>query len=142
MRGVARTAYVVPGRLRRLLGPLGGVLDASWVPLGSLLGPFRDLLVSLGSLLGASWGAFWGLLAPLGCSWGPLGGFWGRRPKNKNQKSTPKWTIWGPKMGPRWDPKRTKIEDENEHRKSSSSRPPWRLLGVILGRFRCHLGGQ
>ena len=42
-------------RLSCLLGPLGGVLDASWGHLGDFLG------------------AFWGLLGPLGATEGPLG---------------------------------------------------------------------
>ena len=52
----------VPGALRisgSLLWPLGGLLGASWRPLGGLLGP-------LGALLGRSWGALGSLRGALG----------------------------------------------------------------------------
>ena len=45
--------------------PLGGLLGASWGPLGGLLGP-------LGGLLGLSWDPLGG---PLGASWALLGAF-------------------------------------------------------------------
>ncbi len=93
-----------------------------------------------GPLLKASW-LLGRLVEPLGGSWGALGSFWGRR-SPKEQTSRPKWTIWGPNMGPTWHPKRTKFEDRTEHQKHSSLRSPWRCLGTILGRFGCHLGRQ
>ena len=101
------------------------------MPLGALGG----LLGLLGSFLEASW-------EPLGDSWGSLGGLlgasWGDVPK-KYQKRTPKWTIWGPKMGPRWDPKRTKIEDKNEDEKKTFFKivlkRSWSHHGPILGHF-------
>ena len=45
--------------------------EASWEPLGALLGP-------PGSFLGASWRPLGGLLGPLGGLWGLLGGLFGR----------------------------------------------------------------
>ena len=70
-------------RKRKLFGSIfeavigafwGGVLEASWRPLGGVLGtifgPLGGLPGALGSLVGASWGlleASWGLL---GASWG------------------------------------------------------------------------
>ena len=62
---------------RRALGqlPLGGLVGASWVPLGTSWGPLGAVRGSWGirgDLLGTSWGA-WGflgcLLVPLGASW-------------------------------------------------------------------------
>ena len=54
----------------RLLGLLGSFFEASWQPLGGLLGSLGGLLVllrALGELLGASW-------RPPGASWGGLAG--------------------------------------------------------------------
>ena len=45
-------------------------------------------------------------------------------------------------MAPKGHPKRTKIEDEIEHQKSTSLRPSWERLGAILGHLWCHLGGK
>ena len=65
------------------VGALGGLLAASWEPLGASLRPLGDLLGALGALLGSlgsSWGLLersWGLLET---SWEPpgtiLGAFW------------------------------------------------------------------
>ena len=55
------------GRLWGVLAPLGIVLEASWGPLGRILG-------RLGGVLGASWRIF----ERLGVSWGVLEPSWRR----------------------------------------------------------------
>ena len=79
------------GLLRALVGPLGGLLEASWGHIGGVLGGFRALLACLTpseAVLGASRGRFGALLERfravlgpswenLGRSWGPLGPTWG-----------------------------------------------------------------
>ena len=43
-------------------------------------------------------------------------------------------------MKPKWDPRRTKIEDKNEDEKRKFRRSSWSRLGSILGRLGCRLG--
>ena len=97
--------------------------------------------------LGASWEALGALLGPLGSLLWPLGtSFW--FPSFPFSKTDPKLLIpvgrfgapWGTKMAPKWDPKRTKIEDKIEHQKNTSLRPSWGRLVAILGRSWPHLG--
>ena len=97
------------------------LLGASWGPLG----PLGDLLVPLGRLLGPSWGLL-GRSSNLSPN---LVRFW-----------LPKGCQKGAKMAPKWDPKRTKIEDKIEHQKNTSLRPSWGRLVAILGRSWPHLG--
>ena len=117
----------------------GRVLGASW----------GDLEASLGGF-GLSWGCLGGSGGGLGSSWGGLrasrGGpveacccslifdgflvrFWVDLGAQK-----------GPKMEPKWRPKRTKIEAKIQHEKLSLLGPSWSGLGPVLGRFRTHLG--
>ena len=72
--GASRGLLVRLGGLRRSWASLGGLLEASWEPLGASWG-------SLGGLLEASWG-------PLGASWAPLGALLGRS-----------WEPWGRSWG-------------------------------------------
>ena len=70
--------------------PLGGLLGASWGPLGGLLGP-------LGGILGPSWG-------PLGASWAPLareGGIPSPNLGPRGRPGPPKSDFRTPKTGPR-----------------------------------------
>ena len=57
-------------------------------------------------------------------------------------KRSPRGPQRAPKRDPKSRPKRTKIDDNFEHRKSSPPRPSWGRLGAILGRFQCPLGEQ
>ena len=111
--------------------PLGSLLEplvASWWPLGGLLG-------SLLGLLGASW-------EPLGASWAPLAIlaiFENEFESILGRLGRLLGPSWAPKMAPKWDPKRAKIEGKIEHQKSILLRPSWERLGGILGRSRCPL---
>ena len=74
LEGIFEAPWGLSGVPRRPLGASWGRLGASWglpgLP-GDLLGPFGGLFEAswgpLGGILGASWG-------PLKASWGPLGG--------------------------------------------------------------------
>ena len=72
--------------------PLGGLLGASWGPLGGFLEP-------LGGLLGASWGPLGGLLE---ASREPLGGLLGGGPEPEPHQSRRRAKLgpWSPLPGP------------------------------------------
>ena len=118
------------------------LLAAFWV----LLAPFFVLLAARGCLLGGSWVSFGRLLEPpgrllglLGRLLGPLGAilkFESEFGQILAPQRVPKGSQKGAKMAPKWDPKRTKIEDKFRYRKKTSSRPSWGRLGAILGHFR------
>ena len=96
------------GRLGDVLGPLGGVLGASWGRLGDVLGGFgrswRDLGAKtqvsgpLGGVLGRIWGVFGASLGRLGdvlgTFWGVLGGSWGDLGAKTQQKQKPLKNHW------------------------------------------------
>ena len=113
------------GALGCLVGARGCLLGASWVPFGPLLGPPGRVLGPLGRLLGPL-GAILKFESEFGQILAP--------------QRVPKGSQKGVKMAPKWDPKRTKIEDKFRHRKKTSSRPSWGRLGAILGHFRSPLG--
>ena len=54
-----------------------GILDASWVHLGSVRTRFEAIFGRSWRDLGGIWGTFWDVLRGLETSWGGLGGSWG-----------------------------------------------------------------
>ena len=108
--------------------------------LGPIFYRFGGVLGGLGSIFGrfgGSWGAFggswegsWRLLGGLGRLLGRLGSAWAVLSENNalvSASGAVSVLIWVPKggqdgaqMGPKSDPRRTKIEDKNEVEKRSS----------------------
>ena len=69
------------GVLSRLGGGFGGprgILDASWVHLGSVRTRFEAIFGRSWRDLGGIWGTFWDVLRGLETSWGGLGAPWRR----------------------------------------------------------------
>ena len=114
-----------------------GVLEASWGPLGRLLGASWGLPWASGGLLGASWGPLGGLLGRLGASWAHLGSIcvissgWHAKRKRHGAVLGASWGRLGPPLGPPWG-----------HLGASGGLrgPSWGRLGAVLGPSWGHPG--
>ena len=108
------------GKVRqRRPGGLAAILGTSW------------------RIFGSSWGVFRASWVVLGWSWSDLEGHLAAR-LFSNDFSVDVGVVLGGQKGAqiidsKTTPKRTKIDHDFEHRKSTSSRPSWGPLGLISG---------
>ena len=115
--------------LGRLLGLPSGLSGVYGEPPGEFLRPLGGLLEPLGAVLGPLGTVSLGYVATM----------------QFQQKDRVRFGIdfeaqKAPQKGPKWSPKRTKIEHKNLHETRRLSRPSWIRRGPVLARLGVDVG--